>query len=63
MKLTNAIKSKANEARETLVEMGYVSAELCWLAIKFAAAVLATASISLVIVRVAAFILGVPVEN
>ena len=36
MKLTNAIKSKASEAKETLVEMGYVSAKLCWFAIKCA---------------------------
>ena len=63
MKLTNAIKIKANEAKETLVEMGYVSAGLCWFAIKCAAAVLATASICWAIVRAAAFILGVPVPN
>lgn len=63
MKAINAIKSKASEAKETLVEMGYVSAELCWFAIKCLAAVLATASICLVIVRAASFILGVPVEN
>ena len=63
MKAINAVKSKAIEAKETLVEMANVSAELCWFAIKCAAAVLATASICWVIVRVAAFILGVPVPN
>ena len=63
MKAINAVKSKANEAKQTLVEMTHVSAELCWFAIKCAAAVLATASICWVIVRAAAFILGVPVPN
>lgn len=63
MTAINAIKAKANEAKETLVEMAYVSAELCWFAIKCAAAVLATASICWVIVRAAAFVLGVPVAN
>ena len=63
MKLTNAIKNKASEAKETLVEMGYVSAELCWFAIKFAAAALATASIVWCLLQVLSFILGVPVAN
>ena len=63
MKLTNAIKNKASEAKETLVEMANISAELCWFAIKCGAAVLATASICWVIVRITAFILGVHVEN
>ena len=63
MKAINAVKSKAIEAKETLVEMTHVSAELCWFAIKCAAAVLATASICWVIVRAAAFVLGVPVAN
>ena len=63
MKAINAVKSKAIEAKETLVEMSHVSAEVCWFAIKCAAAVLATASICWVIVRAAAFVLGVPVAN
>ena len=63
MKAINAVKSKAIEAKETLVEMSHVSAEMCWFAIKCGAAVLATASICWVIVRAAAFVLGVPVPN
>ena len=63
MKAINAVKSKAIEAKETLVEMSHVSVEMCWFAIKCGAAVLATASICWVIVRAAAFVLGVPVAN